>query len=121
TAKLWDVTSGRLLADLRGQKPPIMAVAFSPDGDTLATTSTDRTVKLWNLRLKQDVLTLSGHTAHVDAAAFSPDGNRLATGSNDSTVRLWRAATFEEADVAPVCAFSGSGSDRSVTLQWRPV
>ncbi|MCA1695100.1 MAG: serine/threonine protein kinase, partial [Actinobacteria bacterium] len=69
------------------------AVAFSPDGHTLATGSTDQTVRLWNITNPAHPTPLgrplSGHTNYVKAVAFSPDGHTLATGSSDQTVRLW--------------------------------
>jgi WD40 repeat protein len=65
----------------------------SPDGHTLATTSTDRTVRLWDLSDRDQPhqlgAPLTGHTNRVDGVAFSPDGRTLATASADRTVRLW--------------------------------
>ncbi|MEM7771658.1 MAG: hypothetical protein AAF327_14265, partial [Cyanobacteria bacterium P01_A01_bin.37] len=63
---------------------------FSPDGQTLATASSDTTAKLW----RSDgslITTLQGHTAAVLAVRFSPDGQTLATASSDNTVKLWRS------------------------------
>jgi WD40 repeat protein len=64
-------------------------VAFSPDGKTLASTSSDNTVRLWDPATRKPLAVLRGHTDMVYAVAFSPDGKTLAGASSDNTVRLW--------------------------------
>jgi chemotaxis protein histidine kinase CheA len=85
-------------AALEGHTDSVGSVAFSPDGKTLATGSTDYTVKLWDVSTRQELATLKGHTDIVCSVAFSLDKKRmvLASGSADKTVRLWFAATDEE-------------------------
>ena len=69
----------------------VQALAFSPDGHTLASAGSDGVVCLWDTRERRSRLLLTGHTANVSALAFSPDGRRLASGSLDGTVRIWDA------------------------------
>ncbi|GAB1544425.1 hypothetical protein NUACC21_71010 [Scytonema sp. NUACC21] len=74
---------------LLGHDAKIHKVAFSSNGDTIATTSGDRTAKLWKLDgtlLK----TLTGHKDKVYGVAFSPDSQLIATTSEDRTVKLWK-------------------------------
>jgi WD40 repeat protein len=67
----------------------VYSLAFSPDGQTLASGSSDDTVILWDVESRDPQLTLEGHTDYVTSISFSPDGRTLASGSADDTVLLW--------------------------------
>jgi WD40 repeat protein len=71
-------------------------VAFSPDGQTLASGSYDETIRLWDAKTGDKRQTLEGHIGWVDSVAFSPDGQTLTSGSSDKTIRLWDAKTGGE-------------------------
>ena len=87
--RLWDVESGRALRTLEGHGNGVPSVAFTPDGQTLASASWDNTVRLWNVESGRALRKLEGHGYWVLSIAFSPDGQRLVSGSRDTTVRLW--------------------------------
>ena len=65
------------------------SIAFSPQGDIVATGGVDRVVKLWNIHNGNLLGKLEGHTYPVLTLAFSPDGKRLVSGSGDTTLRIW--------------------------------
>ncbi len=54
----------------------VSAVAFSPDGNAVATASIDDTARIWDARTGEELAVLRGHEDEVDAVAFSPDGGR---------------------------------------------
>ncbi|WP_426513543.1 Hsp70 family protein [Dactylosporangium sp. McL0621] len=79
------------VATLTDHTSTVNAVAFSPDGKTMATGSRDNTVIMWDVTTPatpRRLTTLRDHTSTVKAVAFSGDGKTMATGSYD-TVIVW--------------------------------
>jgi WD40 repeat protein/serine/threonine protein kinase len=134
---LWDLAAGRELRRLVGHPLQITHVAFSPDGQRLASASWDRTVKLWDVADGRLLHTLEGHLDRVDRVAFSPDGKTLASadnvqimGPNDAwkkshaIVKLWDVASGRplhtwRTDVISLLAFVPDG--RLLTVARYPV
>ena len=98
----WELEQG--VADLEpldqpmGRTRPVWAVAFSPDGLTLA--AVGQQALLWNIttgeRLKS--LTPCG-SGGLFSVAFSPDGQRLASGGYDGTICVWNTVTEERLEL----------------------
>lgn len=84
-----------LRRELRGHKAEIFGLAWSPQGQVLASGSKDTTICIWDAgdgTLRQ---TLTGHKRTVLSLSFSPDGALLASGSVDETVKLWDTASWQ--------------------------
>jgi len=101
---LWRAADGTLLRTLEGYTNSVWWIAFSPDGQTLASTSGDSEFWLWRLadEPSSQVVTLPGEDRRpsLGAVAFSPDSQILATGGD--ALRLWRVA-----DGALLCTLTG--------------
>jgi WD40 repeat protein len=86
----------------------VAALAFAPDGKTLATGSWDTTIRLWDVARGRSKAVLSGHKGILVSVVFSADGRMLASsrasylGASDdgskrgSEVKVWEVATGQE-------------------------
>ena len=98
-------------ATLEGHTDAVQSVAFSPDGQMLASGSWDSTIRLWNPNTAQQKNLLIGHT-NIVSVAFSPDGQTLVSGSWDRSIRLWQTHTGKLKRTLP----TQKGSVASVTF-----
>jgi cytochrome c len=85
---IWAPGSAQPARTFEGHTAPIVALAASPDGATIASASWDRTIRLWPLGGGEPRI-LRGHDQNVNGVAFSNDGKTLVSAAYDATVRLW--------------------------------
>ncbi|HUE72151.1 MAG TPA: serine/threonine-protein kinase [Pirellulaceae bacterium] len=94
--KVWDATRLDQVQEphriFQGRVPgPSLNVAFSPNGQRLATGGKKNTVIIWDVETGRELQTLEGHNGEVYTVAFSPDedGRWIASGGEDSAVKIW--------------------------------
>jgi len=94
-----------------GHAMRVDGLAFSPDGQFVATGSADNSVKLWDAKSYRELRTLAGHLRGVKAVAFSPDGRWLASGSIDGVIKVWEVSGGQE-----LRSMSDNGSVTALTF-----
>lgn len=132
--RLWSIATGALERTLQGHRAIVWKVAFSPDGQLLASVSGDGTARVWNVA--QGTMTKSlNFPNEVKSVVFSPDGETLAVGGVDrfpsAAVWTWALAFWKpilkhtEYWNIPGLAFApegqalvGGGTSRNVRV-WR--
>lgn len=110
SAKIWDVKSGALLAELTVQGKidqlyiqAFSDIAFNPDGTLLAAINADGKVQFWDVISHKEVGMITGVGGEGSGIAFSPDGKLLAASGSAAgntnmipDLRLWDVATGEQ-------------------------
>ncbi len=89
--KLFDAANLEEMKNLRGHTFDVNCVAFSPDGQRLASGSTDGAVKIWDAQAGKVVLSLP-HESGVVAVCWNPDGSKIAALSKRARMRIWDAS-----------------------------
>jgi WD40 repeat protein len=94
--EIWDINEKKIIHVLDGHSDLVYSVAFSPDGQLLASGSKDGNVKLWNVKSGKETLPLPEQSngdsrAEITSVAFSSDGKLLASSHMDGVVKIWRS------------------------------
>jgi WD40 repeat protein len=88
------------LATLNGHTGTVISLAFSPDGNTLASGGADNAIKVWEVATGQNTITVDGAGANEWCwVAFSPDGKMLVSAGADQKIRLWTIANGKSAGI----------------------
>ena len=77
----------------QGHTQKITAVAWSPDGRRIASTSSDKTMQVWDVANGKLGFIYRNDSFSMNAVTWSPDSLYLAAASNDKIVRVWDAIT----------------------------
>jgi WD40 repeat protein len=103
TIQVHDLVTGAVTLTFQAHNFFLEALAWSPDGQYLATGNgippnpiRPGELKLWNAGTGKEVRSLPGHTREVLSVAWSTDSRRLASGSADRTVKVWDITTGQE-------------------------
>ena len=97
---LWRPGEPQPMAVLTGHTAPVVALAVSPDGQTLASASWDHSARLWPLA-GGGPRVLDGHTQNVNGVAFARDGGTVVTVGYDATLRIWPRQVLSRDGGAP--------------------
>jgi eukaryotic-like serine/threonine-protein kinase len=99
--RIMDLRDGREIWTAVASKNRITALAFSPDGKTLASAAgfAESDIRLWDVATGKEIGRLEGHKACVFSLIFWPDGKKLASCSGDQTIRTWDVASRKCLDV----------------------
>lgn len=116
---LWDYANETIERRCVGHGRAVTSVAFSPDGHTLITGSSDATVRFWERATGRQYGLLKGHKAEPGfeaiTVALAPDGQKLVTASFDHTVRVWPmnwSRSLQTRHARPSAEFSLAGGLR---------
>ncbi|HRW10167.1 MAG TPA: BTAD domain-containing putative transcriptional regulator, partial [Caldilineaceae bacterium] len=126
TIRLWDISSKSIVPNVEGFNPSaasgqtvqvysghkarVYSLAFSPNGQFLASSSFDQTIRLWDLSRPKEMVssqllqTFQGYRHGVWCVTFSPDGQTVASGSTDGLIRFW---DVKDAETQPLRVFAG--------------
>jgi WD40 repeat protein len=87
--QIFDVSTPQASWALRGHTSPVPSVAFSADGNLVASAGEDGTVQVWDVPTSQAVLTTRAHGEQVQSVVFGADGRRLASAGKGGVISFW--------------------------------
>ncbi|KAJ5647217.1 hypothetical protein N7490_003589 [Penicillium lividum] len=86
---VWEWQSESYILKQQGHLDSMNALAYSPDGQKIVTTSDDGKIKVWDVKSGFCIVTFTEHTSGVTACEFAKKGSVLFTASLDGSIRAW--------------------------------
>lgn len=86
---VWEWKSETYIMKQQGHHYDLGSLAYSPNGQLIATGGDDHKVKIWDTRSWFCFVTFSEHRGPVTAVAFVPNGLSVVSSSLDGTVRAF--------------------------------
>jgi len=117
---LWNTATGDSLGVSLADGNETFNMAFSPDGDILATTGLGG-VQLWDIATSQTIGDPLPDTGGVGSVAFDPAGTELATAADKGPAQLWEISPLTPGQAATaVCPQTGQTLSQSQWAQYAP-
>lgn len=105
---------GQQLFVYNGHTQNVLAVAWSPKEDLIASGSLDKTVQVWHALTGSIIYSYGRHTKQVNTVSWSPDGTYIASGSNDSEIHIINASAGD------LVRFYSGHQDAVSFVSWSP-
>src|SRR5262249_29001237 len=96
---LYDIDGGKDIHRLEGHLDIVRAIAFSPNGDIVATSAKDKTIRFWNVKEKKEIHTIKNLPSSASELIFSPDGKRIVAVYGDGGFRGARSAEIRSVEL----------------------
>ena len=88
--QIWNLETRQIEMAIVGKYRSTLCMAFTPDGQTLASAGAQGTIKLWEAGTARESATLRAeHTNDIRALSISPDGRRIVSGGLDRKLVVW--------------------------------
>jgi WD40 repeat protein len=92
---VWDVSSGKRIAKLKGHEDQVLFVAFSPNGRLLASgdVSYGGIIRVWDTNTWREQRRIAAHRGFAHWLAFSADSKLLLSAGLDDFIKVWDPLT----------------------------
>ncbi|HLH55435.1 MAG TPA: c-type cytochrome domain-containing protein [Verrucomicrobiae bacterium] len=87
--KMYSTKTGELLHKIKKHTDWVTAIAFSPNGQFLASADRNGGISLWDPDSGQELFTLAGHKASITSLSWRADSKLLASSSEDGAIKIW--------------------------------